>query len=89
MLSLLHHHTRFFCFFCVFLGGGVAWGALIIAAVSKCRSLEGELHLLLPVLLSYAPRIKMREASAALLRTRFGPSLLHVSVMNDPLSLER
>lgn len=31
----------------------------------------------------------MREASAALLRTRFAPSLLHVSAMNDPLSLER
>ena len=31
----------------------------------------------------------MREATGALLRTRFAPSLLHVSVMNDPLSLER
>lgn len=54
-----------------------------------CRSLEEELHVLLPVLLAHAPRIRMREASAALLRTRFAPSLLHVSAMNDPLSLER
>ncbi|CAN0034400.1 unnamed protein product, partial [Ectocarpus sp. 12 AP-2014] len=52
------------------------------------RSLEEELHMLLPVLLAHAPRVRMREASAALLRTRFAPSLLHVSAMNDPLSLE-
>lgn len=45
--------------------------------------------MLLPVLLAHAPRIRMREVSAALLRTRFAPSLLHVSAMNDPLSLER
>lgn len=45
--------------------------------------------MLLPVLLAHAPRIRMREATGALLRTRFAPSLLHVSVMNDPLSLER
>lgn len=45
--------------------------------------------MLLPVLLAHAPRMRMREVSAALLRTRFAPSLLHVSAMNDPLSLER
>lgn len=53
------------------------------------RSLEEELHMLLPVLLSHAPRIRMKEVSGALLRTSFAPSLLHVCAMNDPVCLER
>lgn len=71
-----HSHTRAYC-------------GLSPKTRNIPRSLEEELHMLLPVLLAHAPRIRMREVSAALLRTRFAPSLLHVSAMNDPLSLER
>ena len=57
--------------------------------VFSSGSREEELHMLLPVLLAHAPRMRMREASAAPFRTRFTPSLLHVSATNAPMSLER
>ncbi|CAM9950437.1 unnamed protein product [Scytosiphon promiscuus] len=69
-------------------GGSGGGGSSESLDLLSQRSLEEELHMLLPVLLAHAPRIRMREVSAALLRTRFAPSLLHVSAMNDPLSLE-